>query len=140
MSLRSEIVRILNELLSGSKKITDLEEADIPLSGLELVEIVQDGINKKVAAANLSGGSFDLSGVVRHRGNISLFSNVFPSTGGTGSGGSVEANNRFYVGTGSTTLTDEAGNIIPAGVFIEARSDNPSTTDGGDWWVYYTTN
>ena len=139
MSLRSEIVRILNELLSGSKKITELPTAGA-LSGLEYVEIVQDGINKKVAAANLSGGTFDLSGVVRHRGNISLFSNLFPNTGGTGSGGTVEANNRFYVGTASSTLTDEAGNLIPAGAFIEARSNNPSTTDGADWWVYYTTN
>lgn len=137
MSLRSEIVRVFNELLAGSKKITELTTAD-PLSGLEYVEIVQDGINKKVAAANLSGGSFDLSGVVRHRGDFSLASNVFPSTGGTGSAGAVEANNRWYVTAASTTLLDTQtpGQPIPSGMYIEAKVDTPSTTDANDWWIY----
>lgn len=134
MSLRSEIVRILNELLSGSKKITELPTADT-LTGLEYVEVVQDGFNKKVATANISGGTFDLSGVVQHRGNFSLAANLFPSTGGTGSGGTVEENNRWFITVGSTTLLDENGDQIPAGVFIEAKVDSPSTTDISDWWI-----
>jgi hypothetical protein len=134
MSSRSEIVRILNELLSGSKKITELPAADT-LTGLEYIEVVQSGVNKKVAAANLSGGTFDLSGVIQHRGNFSLAANVFPSTGGTGSGGTVEENNRWFITAGSTTLLDENGDPIPAGVFIEAKVNTPSTTSISDWWI-----
>jgi hypothetical protein len=138
MSLRSEIVRILNELLSGSKKITDLTSATTPLTGTELIEVVQDGFNRKVPAANLSGGSFSLTGVVRHRGDFSLAGNVFPSTGGTGSAGAVEANNRWYVTVASTTLLDTQtpGQPIPAGMYIEAKIDTASTTDANDWWIY----
>lgn len=38
-----------------SKKISELTAATTPLSGTELVEIVQSGISKKVAASDLSG-------------------------------------------------------------------------------------
>lgn len=38
-----------------SKKITDLTAATTPLDGTELVEIVQDGVNKKVASGELGG-------------------------------------------------------------------------------------
>lgn len=138
MSLRSEIIRIVNELLSGSKKITELPAATTPLDGTELIEVVQNGFNKKVAAANLSGGSFSLAGVVRHRGDFSLSGNVFPSTGGTGSAGAVEANNRWRVSAASTTLFDENGDVIPEGAMIEAIVDSPSTTDASDWFISYT--
>lgn len=138
MSLRSEIVRVFNELLAGSKKITELPAATTPLSGLELIEIVQDGENRQVAAANLSGGSFSLTGVVIHRGDFSLAGNVFPSTGGTGSAGAVAANNRWRVTVASSTLFDENGDIIPADAMIEARVDTPSTTNAIDWFISYT--
>lgn len=138
MSLESEIVRILNRLLSGSKKITDLPAATTPLAGTELIEVVQDGFNRKVAAANLSGGSFSLAGVVRHRGDFSLAGNLFPSTGGTGSAGAVEANNRWRVSAASTTLFDENGDVIPVDAMIEARVDTPSTTNAIDWFISYT--
>lgn len=56
MNLRSEVVRIFNELLGDGKKITQLPDADLPLTGSEYVEIVQDGINKKVQVIQLPGG------------------------------------------------------------------------------------
>lgn len=56
MSLRSEVVRIFNELISNGKKISELPDATTPLGGTELVEIVQGGSNKKVAASNFGGG------------------------------------------------------------------------------------
>ncbi len=58
MSLRSEVIRIFNELVAGGKKITELPEAN-SLAGGELIEIVQGGTNKKTTAqsvANLGGG------------------------------------------------------------------------------------
>lgn len=56
MSLRSEVVRIFNELLANGKKITQLPDADLPLTGNEYIEIVQNGINKKVQVSELPGG------------------------------------------------------------------------------------
>ena len=40
-----------------SKKISDLTEAATPLSGTELVEIVQGGVSKKVASSNFGGAA-----------------------------------------------------------------------------------
>jgi len=58
MSLRSEVIRIFNELVAGGKKITELPDADTLVGG-ELLEIVQDGTNRKTTAqtvANLGSG------------------------------------------------------------------------------------
>lgn len=138
MSLRSEVIRILNEYLSSGKKITELIDATTPLTGSEYVEIVQGGANKKVAAGAFAGGSFDLSGMVRRIGDFSLASNLFPSTGGSGPAGAVAQGNSWYITNASTTLFDESGNPIPAGVIIEAKIDAPSTTDAADWYITYT--
>lgn len=40
-----------------AKKITELPAATTPLAGTELLEIVQGGVNKKVAASALGGSS-----------------------------------------------------------------------------------
>lgn len=58
MSLRSEVIRILNEVLANSKKITQLN-ASATLTGAELVEIVQAGFNVRTTTqdiADLGGG------------------------------------------------------------------------------------
>jgi hypothetical protein len=55
MSLRSEIVKVFNELLGNGKKISDLPAATAP-TGTELVEIVQGGINKKATVSQFGGG------------------------------------------------------------------------------------
>lgn len=60
MSLRSEILRILNEIFSNSKKISDLPSAGT-LQGPDLVEIVQDGVNKKTTVSNLTVGGVVLT-------------------------------------------------------------------------------
>jgi hypothetical protein len=55
MSLRSEIIKILNEVFADSKKISQLPAAG-SLQGSELVEIVQEGVNKKVTVSSLTAG------------------------------------------------------------------------------------
>lgn len=58
MSLRSEVIRIYNELIAGAKKISGLTAAGA-LDGSELVEIVQNGTNVKTTTqdiADLGGG------------------------------------------------------------------------------------
>lgn len=53
MSLRSEIIRILHEVLSGSKKISELD-ASATLVGDELVEIVQGGANVRTTTQDIA--------------------------------------------------------------------------------------
>lgn len=56
MSLRSEVVRIINEILGNSKKISELPDSDA-LAGSEYVEVVQDGVNKKATVSQVSVGA-----------------------------------------------------------------------------------
>lgn len=63
MSVRSEIIRVLNEVLGNSKKISELDAATTPLSGTELIEIVQSGENKQVAVSDVGGGSGTVTSV-----------------------------------------------------------------------------
>lgn len=60
MSLRSEIYRIVREMFPNSKKITELPAAGT-LQGADLVEIVQDGVNKKTTVSNLTTGGVVLT-------------------------------------------------------------------------------
>lgn len=78
MSLRSEFIRLWNEFTAQSKKISELPDATTPLGGTELVEIVQGGVNKKVASSNLGGGGG--GGSVN---SVSGTPNRITSTGGT---------------------------------------------------------
>jgi ABC-type transport system substrate-binding protein len=55
MSLRTEIIRIVNEVIARGKKITALDFAGA-ISGNELIEIVQDGVNKKLSVSSLASG------------------------------------------------------------------------------------
>jgi hypothetical protein len=55
MSLRSEVIRIVNELLGNSKKITELPAGTAP-TGAELIEGVQGGVNVKFTVSQLGGG------------------------------------------------------------------------------------
>lgn len=53
MSLRSEVIRILNEVLSASKKITQFNAASA-LTGAELVEVVQSAVNVRTTTAAIA--------------------------------------------------------------------------------------
>ena len=58
MSLRSEVIRIYNELIAGAKKISGLPAAGA-LTGAELIETVQGGVNVQTTTqdiADLGGG------------------------------------------------------------------------------------
>lgn len=58
MSVRSEVIRIYNELIAGAKKISALPAAGA-LTGSELVEGVQGGANVKMTTQGIA----DLGGV-----------------------------------------------------------------------------
>lgn len=58
MSLRSEVIRIVNELLGNSKKVSELPSASA-LTGTEQVEVNQAGTSARTTTqdiANLGGG------------------------------------------------------------------------------------
>lgn len=64
MSVRSEVIRIFNELVGSGKKITELPAATTPLAGTELLEIVQSGTNKRITASSLSSGGTGIESIV----------------------------------------------------------------------------
>ena len=66
MSLRSEVVRIFNELLGSGvgKKISELPPVTTPLAGTEMLEIVQDNESRRVTAASLATGGTGVETIV----------------------------------------------------------------------------
>lgn len=72
MSLRSEVIRIINEYFSGSKKITDLPDLPSNVANGDLFEVVRSGTNYKGLGSQLpsgGGGSQDLASVIANGGN-----------------------------------------------------------------------
>lgn len=63
MNLRTEIKRILNEYLSGTK-ISELPTGSA-LTGPELLEAVQNGVNIKITVSQLTGGSIPVTEFVQ---------------------------------------------------------------------------
>lgn len=55
MSLRSEVIRIINEVLGRSKKISEMDAAGA-LSGTELIEVVKNGVNMKTTVSQVGTG------------------------------------------------------------------------------------
>lgn len=85
MSVRSEVIRIMNEVLADSKKITALPAGSAP-SGAELVEAVQGGVNVKLTVSQLGGGgggSQDLQSVLDQGGAALLTGDVTITDNGT---------------------------------------------------------
>lgn len=68
--------------------------------------------------------------VVVFCGEVSLSSNLFPTTGGTGAGGGIKKGNVFRV-TAAGTID---GNLIPVNAEIMAKTDVPGQTYA-NWWI-----
>lgn len=62
MSLRSEVIRIINEVLGNSKKISELPAAGA-IAGADLLEVVQGGANVKATMTQVA--TFTGSGSVK---------------------------------------------------------------------------
>lgn len=96
MSLRSEVIRIFNELLGSGvgKKISELPAATTPLAGTEQLEIVQGGESRKVTAATLATGGTGVETIVAGT-NIMVDAtdpqNPIVSASGGGGSGTVES-------------------------------------------------
>lgn len=131
MSLRSEVVRIFNELIAGSKKISQLPAADT-LVGPELMEIVQGGVNKKATASQFGGGATEFTQLTdvpaTYVGSAGLTVTVngaengleFTSGGGGGTWGSI---------TG--TLADQTD--LQSALFLKANKLDTFNIQPGDY-------
>lgn len=56
MSFRSEVVRIVNELLAGSKKISELTALPSNVANDDVIEVVRGGQNYKATGSQLPSG------------------------------------------------------------------------------------
>lgn len=74
---------------------------------------------------------------VRMRGNCDLSTNLFPTIGGSGAAGAIQAYNVFFNTASSTSLLGPDGGIIPKGTFIIAKVNTPGQTVS-NWWYIQT--
>jgi hypothetical protein len=110
----------------ANKKITDLPSASA-LTGAELLEGVQGGINVKLTTQDVA----DLStGVEHYRGDFAG-GTAFPNTGGTGASNVPAMGDKWRL-TGTLTVS---GNLYAAGTVIEAAIDTPGNTRA-NWNIY----
>lgn len=57
MSLRSEVVRIIQEYFAGSKKISELTSLPTPVQNSDLIEVARGGISYGATGAQLPSGA-----------------------------------------------------------------------------------
>lgn len=130
MNIRNEVIRIINELLNLSKKITDLPQA-YALDGTEAVEVVQAGISKQAHISDFPTGGG--SGTNKFRGNYDASTNVFPSTLGSGIAGLIMAGDEWVISVSNTSGLD--GGIWPVGTILKSLVDAPGQTVT-NWRIY----
>lgn len=135
MSLRTEIIRVLNDLVIFGKKITGLP-AGGTMDGTELFESVQNGVSVKLTAQQIAdlaslGGTLPNGMLILANTNYDLSSNNLPTTGGTGPGGIIKAGNAFIIGTTGSSFPQ-----FPEGTMLIAKIDFPTVV--GDWLASYS--
>lgn len=126
MSLRSEIIKVINQVLAGSKKITELTEV-VSTTDDDYIEIVQSGANVKVKKSNLvTGGG---GGAEHWRGGYDASGNTYPTTGGS-TGGAPQEGDIYYLTVGGTLN----GDVWNAGTLLIALTDSPGQTNA-NWLI-----
>jgi hypothetical protein len=135
MSLRTEIIRVLNDLVIFGKKITGLP-AGGTMDGTELFESVQNGVSVKLTAQQIAdlastGGALPAGMFILVDSDYDLSTNSLPTTGGSGPGGIIKAGNAVVIGTEGTSFPQ-----FPAGTMLVSKVDFPTAV--GDWLAVYT--
>jgi hypothetical protein len=113
MSVRSEVIRIFNELIGQAKKISDLPAAG-SVDGADLVEISQGGVSKKATAAQIGSGGSGVVQTIVAGTNVTVDDTdpanpIVSSSGGSGVVESIVAGSNITVDD-----TDPANPIISA--------------------------
>lgn len=121
----------------ADKKISQLDDIVLIL-GDEKIPVSTELIPNDNAAVTPNSlmqfivDQLGLDGVIIHCGDYNATLQLFPNSGGTGSGGSVRKHNEFDIITGSLDA-----NILPVGSTIRAKKHNPSISDPADWRIFY---
>lgn len=127
MSLRSEVIRIIQEYFSSSKKITELPDLPSNVANGDLFEVVRSGTNYKGLGSQLpsgGGGSQDLASVIANGGIATgLVDSVSIQTAGDIN---FEANSVTLISTSGTVQV--SGNINMGGSKIVSLG--AATTNG----------
>lgn len=130
MSLRSEVVRIVNELLGNGKKISQLPDAS-SLSGSEYFEVAQLGESRKVLASAIIGGG----AIVYFRGAYDASGDAYPATGGNGPAGTPAAGDEWYVSVSGDIDVEGLGVItVYPGALLKSLITTPGQTPS-NWKV-----
>jgi hypothetical protein len=114
------------------KKFTQLPVAGT-LAGDEIVAIVQDGVSKQSTAQDIA----DLgSGGVEHwRGSYDASVDAYPSSGGSGGGGSIQAGDEWYISvSGDLDINGLGVTTVYPGALLKALVNTPGTTPA-NWKV-----
>lgn len=130
MSLRSEIVRIVNELLAGSKKISELDEV-VSATNDDLIEIVQAGVNVKIKKSNLvtgggGGGSWgSITGTITDQTDLVTYvSNNAVYPGGDSMTGNLAMGGNKVTGLGAATTNGDAVRYEQLTPVVQAYADS----------------
>lgn len=112
MSQRSEVIRIIQEYFSGSKKISELPDAGA-ISGTEYVEVVQLGVNVKTTAGALATGGAGVVAIVAGT-NVSVDATdpQFPIVSATGGSGNIDIGTTVITGGTSTRILYNNGGVV----------------------------
>lgn len=112
MSLRSDVIRIINEYFSGSKKISELPAAGA-ISGAELVEIVQLGENvQTTVGAIVTGGAGVVAIVAGTNVTVDATDPQFPIVSSTGGSGDIEIGTTVITGGTTTRILYNNGGVV----------------------------
>ena len=138
MSLRSEIIRIVQEFIRGGKKISELPTAST-ITGVELIEIVQDGENRKATIDDLpsGGGSFTLvdgSGTTVNGGGdgVNLGGDLSGNTTFSGSGFNVTfGSSGTRLGNFRVWSNGTVGLDASTSAFLQTGSNTIGTSSAG---------
>lgn len=101
-------------------KISELSQAT-ELAGTEFGEIIQGGINKKIAPDLLNPNRGDWAGTT-----------AFPSTGGRFTGGAPMRGDRWRL----TAVLVVSGSAYDIGTVVEAAVNNAGASTISDWIKY----
>lgn len=145
MSDRSTIIKIINQILSGSKKITELTEI-VSATNDDWVEIVQAGVNYKIKKSNLVVGGVgaftDLSDVpgsyVGQAGKLVQVKATEDGLEFVTSGASFALTDGLGT-TANGTAVDLGGNFDAGPITIENSANQPFTVVSADPGVQYGT-
>jgi hypothetical protein len=109
----------------ANKKISELANAGA-LTGAELIEAVQGGVNVKTTAQAIA----DLgSGASFFRGAYNASGNAYPAAGtGSGTAGAIQAGDEWYVSVSGQITARTGSMIVEVGTILKALTNVPGQT------------